>query len=63
MKLLISFVYYLMWTSLILTVFGLFKPWLALWWADYSNRKQVLQYYGTTFLLLLIMYIIMTGIA
>lgn len=42
-------------------VVGLFKPWLMLWWEDVQNRKKVLQVYGSTGILFLIIYLV-TGI-
>ena len=30
----------------VLTLLGLYKPWLALWWSDYCPRKKVLKIYG-----------------
>lgn len=50
---------YALWFFLLLTIFGLFRPWLALWWADVSNRKMVLQYYGTITLALLLLYLLL----
>lgn len=29
-----------------LTLLGLYKPYLALWWSDYCPRKKVLKVYG-----------------
>lgn len=30
----------------LLTLLGLYKPWLALWWSDYHPRSKVLKIYG-----------------
>ena len=52
--------YALIWVFTALTLFGLYRPWLALWWLPVSNRKKVLQTYGLTTLGLLISYIILS---
>jgi hypothetical protein len=39
-----------------LTLFGLYRPWLALWWTDYCPRIKVLRVYGSISLLLSILY-------
>jgi len=31
----------------LLTLIGLYKPWIVFWWSDFSNRKKVLKVYGT----------------
>jgi len=31
----------------LLTLLGLYKPWLALWWSDHCPRKKVLKIYGS----------------
>ncbi len=49
--------YYLMWIFLGLTLFGLYRPWLALWWADEAPRIKVLGTYGIAFLLFLLVYL------
>jgi len=41
----------------IITLFGLYKPWIALWWSDYCPRKKVLKVYGGIALALSIVYI------
>jgi hypothetical protein len=41
----------------LLTLIGLYKPWLALWWSDYCPRKKVLKIYGTIALSLSILFI------
>lgn len=38
----------------LLLLLGLWKPITVLWWLDYQNRRLVLQYYGTTWLVLLL---------
>lgn len=40
----------------LLTLFGLFRPWYALWWLPVTNRKKVLQIYGLLLLLLVVIY-------
>lgn len=57
MKVLINLSYYLMWFLLILTLFGLYKPWLALWWSDYATRKKVCKTYGLSFLVCMLLYL------
>jgi len=41
----------------LLTLVGLYKPWLALWWSDYCPREKVLKIYGTIALSLSILFI------
>jgi len=43
-------------TVALLTLFGLYRPWYALWWLPVTNRKKVLQIYGSSLLLLIIVY-------
>lgn len=47
----------LVWLFVGLTLFGLYRPWLALWWLPVSNRKMVLQRYGVVTLGLLAIYV------
>ena len=56
-------VYFLLWGFVVLTLFGLYRPWLALWWLPVSNRKMVLQRYGLITLGLLISYIFLSTLA
>ena len=51
--------YWLIWLLGALTLFGLYRPWLALWWLPVTNRKKVLQTYGLVALALWIVYMIM----
>jgi hypothetical protein len=37
-------------------VLGLVVPWIAVWWEDTQNRRQVIRIYGTGGLLALLMY-------
>ena len=46
----------LIWLFVGLTLFGLYRPWLALWWRPVANRKMVLQRYGLMALGLLLSY-------
>jgi predicted esterase len=48
----------LVWLFVGLTLFGLYRPWLALWWLPVSNRKMVLQRYGLITLGMLMSYAI-----
>ncbi|WKN32871.1 hypothetical protein PZB74_05875 [Porifericola rhodea] len=41
-----QFVQIVMWSLWGLTLFGLYRPWLALWWSDYCPRIKVLETYG-----------------
>lgn len=41
----------------LLTLFGLYKPWLALWWSDSCPRKKVLKIYGSLAAILSLLYI------
>jgi hypothetical protein len=34
-------------TAFLLLLFGLYKPWVVLWWEDVQNRKKVLILYGS----------------
>ncbi len=43
-------------TSFLFMIIGLIKPWIMLWWEDVQNRKKVIQLYGTSGLLFLIIY-------
>jgi len=43
----------------LLTLFGLYRPWYALWWLPVTNRKKVLQTYGLLLLILIAMYILL----
>ena len=52
--------YVLAWVFITLTLFGLYRPWLALWWLPVSNRKMVLQRYGLITLGLLLSYAVIS---
>ena len=41
---------YISGTSLLLLLFGLYKPWMMLWWEDVQNRRKVIRLYGTIML-------------
>ena len=42
----------LLWIALgSLTLFGLIRPWYALWWSAQENRLMVLRYYGIPFVI------------
>lgn len=43
-------------TSFLFMAIGLVKPWIMLWWEDVQNRKKVIQVYGTSGLLFLLVY-------
>lgn len=43
-------------TSFLFMILGLIKPWIMLWWEDVQNRKKVIQLYGTSGMLFLIIY-------
>ena len=51
----------LVWLFVGLTLFGLYRPWLALWWLPVSNRKMVLQRYGLITLGLLMSYAVVSA--
>ncbi len=51
----------LVWLFFGLTLFGLYRPWLALWWLPVSNRKMVLQRYGLITLGLLVSYALVSA--
>ena len=53
--------YVLAWVFTTLTLFGLYRPWLALWWLPVSNRKMVLQRYGLITLGLLLSYAVISA--
>lgn len=42
----------------LLTLLGLYKPYLALWWSDYCPRRKVLKTYGSIALGLSILYLL-----
>lgn len=42
----------------LLTFFGLYRPWYAVWWSPVANRKKVLQVYGTLLILLVVIYLL-----
>ncbi|MEQ9441019.1 MAG: hypothetical protein RIG62_18395 [Cyclobacteriaceae bacterium] len=44
----------------VLILFGLYRPWYAVWWSSAANRKKVLQSYGWLLLLLLTLYGLLT---
>ncbi|MEQ1584244.1 MAG: hypothetical protein ABL895_00070 [Cyclobacteriaceae bacterium] len=46
-------------TSFLFMILGLIKPWIMLWWEDVQNRKKVIQLYGTSGLLFLIIYFVL----
>ncbi len=46
-------------TSFFFMILGLIKPWIMLWWEDVQNRKKVIQLYGTSGLLFLIIYFVL----
>ena len=52
----------LVWLFVGLTLFGLYRPWLALWWLPVSNRKMVLQRYGLITLGLLVSYAVISTV-
>ncbi|NBP70376.1 MAG: hypothetical protein EBU52_16745 [Cytophagia bacterium] len=52
LKLLIRFTAY---TSCLLLLIGLYKPWVVLWWEHSQNRKKVILLYG---LLALALYLL-----
>ncbi len=58
MQFLSNTLYGLIWGFLFLTLFGLYRPWLALWWLDQANRKKVLTYYGLPLLALFVLYVL-----
>jgi hypothetical protein len=41
----------------LITLLGLYKPWIVFWWSDFSNRKKVLSYYGAAALVLWVFYV------
>ncbi|MDF9800209.1 hypothetical protein OKW21_005472 [Catalinimonas alkaloidigena] len=44
----------------LLTLFGLYRPWLALWWSDYCPRIKVLKVYGSITLALSVIYALLS---
>lgn len=50
----------LFWIFCALTLFGLYRPWLALWWLSTANRKKVIQIYGTITIIVLVTYLLIT---
>ena len=60
---LLRVIYVLIWVFAALTLFGLYRPWLALWWLPVTNRKRVLQRYGSIALGLLISYAVLSTLS
>ena len=48
--------------SVILMLYGLYRPWLMLWWEDRQNRKKVLMVYGGSALLFFVLYELLSTI-
>lgn len=48
--------------SLIFLLFGLFKPWVMLWWEDRQNRKKVIKVYGFAAIFFFVLYELLTKI-
>jgi hypothetical protein len=46
----------------LLLLAGLWRPVIALWWLDYQNRLRVLQYYGTSWLVLLVLWLLLRNL-
>ena len=46
-------------TALGLTIAGLYKPWVVLWWEDTQNRRKVFKVYGIMTLLSFITYVLL----
>ncbi|MDH3708401.1 MAG: hypothetical protein OER04_00860 [Cyclobacteriaceae bacterium] len=42
----------------IFTILGLIRPWWVLWWSALANRRKVLRYYGSTMLILLVIWLL-----
>jgi hypothetical protein len=34
-------------TAVLFLLFGLYKPWIMLWWEDVQNRRKVIRLYGS----------------
>jgi hypothetical protein len=34
-------------TALVFMLYGLYKPWIMLWWEDVQNRRKVIKLYGS----------------
>ena len=48
--------YYLTLLSLLFIVIGMWRPWVLLWWEDVSNRRKVIQVYGSIAILFYAIY-------
>ncbi|WP_225000181.1 hypothetical protein [Cesiribacter sp. SM1] len=46
----------------LLLLAGLWRPVIALWWLDYQNRLRVLRYYGTSWLVLLVLWLLLKSL-
>lgn len=55
MNVIYLFIRILFWINLALLVLGLWRPWVVLWWMAYQNRLKVIQYYGSSLMLLLML--------
>lgn len=48
--------YYLSLLCLLFIAIGLWRPWVMLWWEDVSNRRKVIQVYGSIAILFYAVY-------
>lgn len=49
-------VFFLIWTSILFLIIGLFRPWAMLWWEDEQNRMKVIKSYGLLAILMTVVY-------
>lgn len=63
MQVIYLFLRILFWLNLLLLVLGLWRPWVVLWWMASQNRLKVIQYYGSSLLVLLVLSWLIAGLA
>lgn len=44
--------------DLLLLLIGMIQPTVAVWWEDVQNRRRVLKIYGTSGIILLVLYLL-----
>ncbi len=57
-----SIVVIMFFISLICLIFGMYKPWVVLWWRDVQNRRGVIGLYGTIALITFLFYQILRNL-
>jgi hypothetical protein len=55
--------FYISVTSFLFLLFGLYKPWVMLWWEDIQNRRKVIKLYGSISVVAMVIYVITSFIS